>query len=225
MIKNTYMPSATNFEIDNLLVNNPDAHTLGINLACAWPLPSPMAEVYKEFSSKIRELNPALYVYPLSQTHITIVIITDFHEIINPDANEQKKFALLTKDIVACLKPLLNDYTGGAIKLKLNGAKLSAKAGFLSFIDQENNMTRLRAVVSNLLKEIPELKPRIPNIVHSTFIRYVDTPKNPIELCEKFEVLAKSLLPVEIVIPEVLLTLEPKPYMRSGEVVQSFNLV
>lgn len=217
------------FEIDDLLASSPDVHTFGFNLTCAWPFPSPLAEIYSEFSESVRKLDRALYIYPLSQTHITIMTLVNFKDTVGLDSSQQKNFESLIDDTILCLSSLFSDSSGccidGPIQLHFDKAVLAQKAAYLLFNDPTDRVGRLRNAIAKLLVEkIPELHPLFSSIVHSTFLRFVGTPSNPTELTESFNVLAKKLDPTTITIPEIFLTAETKPYMRSGDIRHIFSL-
>lgn len=216
------------FEPDNLLSADLDSQTFGINLACSWPLPSPLAEVYQDFSAKVKALDPALYVYPYPETHITIMTLVDFKDTIGISPEQGSQLEKLAGEISSCLENFFaedHDLAKGPISLRFDRAVLTPKAAYLAFDDPADRIGSLRKSVASMLPEkFPQLSLHYPGIVHSTFLRFLDTPADPRVLSEKFGYLALELRPVTIQVPELLLTIETSPYMRSGKILNKFPL-
>ena len=77
---------------------------------------------------------------------------------------------------------------------------------------------------SNLHQKLTRAGLNVPGIVHSTVMRFTAAPGNAARFTTDFEEAFAAVKPVEIVIDELLLTAETKPYMREGTVAHRFPL-
>ena len=66
------------FTADEFLAKEPDCPVFGLNLACAYPFPATAETPYTTLAARLAELDKGVYVYPLWETHITIMTFLIF---------------------------------------------------------------------------------------------------------------------------------------------------
>jgi hypothetical protein len=215
--------------IDDLLRNDADCPVFGINLACACPFPEVAAQFYRPIASRLAALDPAVYVYPDWETHVTIVTFVNFSLHRRPDANRLAQLQSLLQPVIEILRPVLA--RGHSFPLLIGAPVLTPKAAILPIADLTGEITRIRQNVITALEADTELHGKlsraglnVPGIVHSTVMRFKSAPTDPDRFTADFEDAAKAVHGVEIMIDELLLTTETKPYMREGTVVRRFPL-
>src|SRR5580704_1173288 len=93
--------------VDALLANDPDGPVFGFNLACAWPFPEAAARFYRPIAQRLAALDPAVYVYPEWETHVTIVTFINFsrHRRIGPA--ELAQWKSLVNPVRELIRPLM----------------------------------------------------------------------------------------------------------------------
>jgi hypothetical protein len=108
---------------------------------------------------------------------------------------------------------------------------LTPKAAILPISDTSGEIGRVRRDFLHALKAYTELYNElsraglnVPSIVHSTVLRFKSAPKDYGKFAADFAEAFRAVTPVEIVVNELLLTTETKPYMREGTVVRRFPL-
>jgi hypothetical protein len=174
-------------------------------------------------------VDPGVYVYPDWETHVTIVTFVNFSLHRRPDAKRLRDLQALVQPITEILQPVL-----AAVRhfpLIINAPALTAKAAILPISDISGEIARTRRNIIHALEADSELHHaltraglNVPGIVHSTVMRFTAAPRDDGRFSADFEEVARAVTPVEIVIDELLLTTETKPYMREGTVAQRFPL-
>jgi len=108
---------------------------------------------------------------------------------------------------------------------------LTPKAAILPIADPSGEITRVRRDVISALEADKELHGKlaraglnVPGIIHSTVMRFKAAPSDLARFAADFEQAARAAHQVEIMIDEILLTTETKPYMREGTIVHRFPL-
>lgn len=204
------------FEPDELIIN-PDLPVSGLNLAAAWPFPNCLKEPYENLFRELKKLGPDIYVYPYSQTHITLITLVNFKK--NGCGNaEQKK---LIPDIIAAADRELRDCK--PFELDFGRPVLFKKAAIIPIINKTRKTFFLREKLSPVLKKL-NLEIEIPRRIHSTICRFLNQPNDTVKFINDFELIAKSCCLGKAAINELLLTSETKPYMRRGSILHSFYL-
>jgi hypothetical protein len=214
--------------VDAFLAANPDAPVFGFNLACAYPFPAPAAWSYRRIAERLAALDPAVYVYPEWETHVTLVTFVNFslHERVEPERLMQLQS--LIHPVRELIRPLLQE---NAFKLVLGPPVLTRKAAILPISDVAGAITRIRQNVRAALEADKALNAElvrggfnVPGIIHSTIMRFKRQPTNLAKFLEDFDETAAAAEPFTLAIDALLLTTETKPYMRAGEVVHRFPL-
>jgi len=216
------------FAADTLLATDPDGPVFGFNLACAWPFPASAARLYRPMAERLATLDPAVYVYPEWETHVTIVTFLNFslHRRLEPERLAQLQS--LINPVLELIRPLLK---GPAFKLILEPPVLTRKAAILPISDPTGAITRIRQSVRAALAAEEALQGElmrgglnVPGIIHSTIMRFTSEPARTAKFLADFDVAAAEVEPFPLPVRELLLTTETKPYMRAGEIIHRFPL-
>jgi hypothetical protein len=214
--------------VDEFLRHDAECPVFGFNLACAYPFPAAAAQFYRPIACSLAALDPGVYVYPDWETHVTIVTFVNFSLHRRPDASRLTQLESLLSPVIEILRPVL---TGRPFPLVINAPVLTPKAAILPITDPSGEITRIRRHVIAALEADKELHSKLsraglnaPEIVHSTVMRFKAAPADVARFAARFEEAAGTAHPVEIIIEELLLTTETKPYMRQGAVARRFPL-
>jgi hypothetical protein len=215
--------------VDELLRDDADCPVFGINLACAYPFPEIAAQFYRPIAARLGALDPGVYVYPDWETHVTIVTFVNFSLHRRPDAKRLRDLQALVQPITEILQPVLA--TSRAFPVVIGAPVLTPKAAILPMTDRSGEVARIRREVIRALEANKELHGdvtragmNVPGIVHSTIMRFRAAPADAGRFTTDFEEAFAVAKAVEIVIDELLLTTETKPYMREGTIAHRFPL-
>lgn len=212
-----------NVNPDPFLTENIDQPVFGLNLALCWPFPLKTRKAYEQIAREIKLLGPEVYVYPYHQTHITLMTIIDFKKYLNPRKDKIIAFKEIAAELYELLIPIVQ--TTSQFKISLDSLELSQNAGFLQSQEPRKSVVKLRAAIENALIESElSIIPKIPNIVHSTILRFKSVPSNPSNFLFDFNSIKRNSKIAEILISELLITSETKPYMRDGEILYRISL-
>jgi hypothetical protein len=213
---------------DEFLGNDADCPVFGFNLTCAYPFPPDAAEFHRRIASRLAALDPAVYVYPDWETHVTIATFVNFSLHRRPDAGRLAQLQSLMQPVIEILSPVL---AGRAFPLLIGAPVLTAKAAILPVTDPSGEIARIRRAVVVALEANEELYDKlfragmnVPGIIHSTIMRFKSAPSDLARFAVDFEQAAGAAQRVEIMIEELLLTTETRPYMREGAIAHRFPL-
>lgn len=211
------------FEIDPLIqqiARNEAKETFGLIICALFHQPKPIqfADFYHLLIERIQadfndDEKQSVYLYPIAHLHITITTLYNFkHE--------------LPQDTEKCLKYWKERFTNlkqntkpKPIILTLDSIKLSKAAGYFQFIDENNSIDHIRQSIREIcVPENGQPGLSIPSIVHTSFLRFVKQPNNPLELEKKFHNICQELLgntkQIRFDIDEICLAFEARPYMH-----------
>jgi hypothetical protein len=214
--------------VDALLGEEPDRPVFGFNLACAYPFPAAVARHYHPIAERLAALDPGVYVYPAWETHVTIVTFVSFylHERLEPE--RLAPLQSLINPVRELIRPLLK---GPVFKLVLGPPVLTRKAAILPILDATGAIARIRQTVRTALAADKTLHAElvrgglnVPEIIHSTIMRFKSEPRHLAKFLADFDEAAAAAEPFTVAIDELLLTTETKPYMRAGDVIHRFPL-
>ncbi|HEY3856040.1 MAG TPA: hypothetical protein VGO67_16750 [Verrucomicrobiae bacterium] len=215
--------------VDEILRDDPDCPVFGFNLACAYPFPEAAAQFYRPIAARLAALDPGVYVYPDWETHITIVTFVNFNLHRKPAATLRAQLELLLNPVCKILRKILE--ATRSFHLTIGAPMLTPKAAILPVSDDSGDVARIRRNVLDAFKSNAELYDQlaraglnVPAIVHSTVMRFKSAPQDYKKFAADFAEISRSVTPVEIVVSELLLTTETKPYMREGKIIRSFPL-
>jgi hypothetical protein len=202
-----------------------DTPVLGFNLAFHWPLPSEMRAEYERLSEALAALDPAVYVYPYPETHVTVATLVSFKRHERPGAAEARRLFSLVSEVFGTLADLTAHVP--SLEIDVGAPVLVRSAAFLPILDASGNVARLRhALLTALGAGENELAlAQAPPRVHSTVLRFRAEPTDPEGLMARFREIARSAHLGAATVGELLVTSETLPYMLGGEVLLRLPLV
>jgi hypothetical protein len=214
--------------IDSFLAADPDVQVFGFNLACAWPFPTAAVRFYQPIAERLAALDPAVYVYPEWETHVTIMTFVNFSLHKRPEATRLAQLQSLINPVHELIRPLLKR---PAFELVLGPPVLTRKAAILPISDATDAIADIRQSIRTALAADKELHGElvqsglnVPGIIHSTIMRFKSEPRDLTKFLTNFDQAVAASEPFPLAIDELLLTTETKPYMRAGEIVERFPL-
>ncbi len=215
---------------DVFLAADADVPVFGFNLACAYPFAGAAAQWYQAVARRLAALDPAVYVYPEWETHVTLVTFVSFSLHPRPDPERLARLQALLPRVLGILRRLFEARPTRAFRLVLGAPVLTRKAAIIPISNPGGEVTRLRQAVRQALEadgalhgELLRRGLNVPGIIHSTVLRFKAAPANLPRFLADFDA-AAAAVPVEAAIDELLLTTETKPYMRAGEIRHRFAL-
>jgi hypothetical protein len=211
------------FEADPLIEQisrNEKKETFGLIICALFHQPKPIsfANFYHELIQQLQnnftdDEKQSIYLYPIAHLHITITTLYSFKHIW-PESPEK-----CLKYWKECFTKLKQTSKNQSIILILDTIRLSKAAGYFQFKDEDNRIENLRQSIREICKPEdgqPELN--IPNIVHTSFVRFIKKPNDPIKFEEKFHRICKEIFDktneIRLEIDEVCLAYEARPYMH-----------
>lgn len=219
------------FITDELLATDADCPVFGINLACAYPFPTSVEGPYAAMAARLAKLDDGVYVYPIWETHITIVTFLNFSLHRRPAPERLEELRSCIGPIGALMRSLFDTEAIDAFRLEFQPPVLLRKAVILPVTNPSGEIARLRWRVSQLLEDKKQLHEKllrgglnVPGIIHSTIMRFTKAPRDLPGFTAGFDAVAAATEPFVMTAREILLTVETKPYMRAGEIVQRFAL-
>lgn len=210
------------FVEDTILQEWPNRRSFGMNLAFGWPLPSTLKEPYERTERVLSSLDSGLYVYPYHQTHVTVMTLINFKNHVEPSDSELREFLQLVPVIVSRLTPLLSSVK--RFSIDVGPPVFSRRAGFLPILNQTREISTLRSIAGSAIQSLGLPDCNIPEVIHSTIVRFLQRPADTETFLSAFESLAESCKLGQATVDEFLLTSETKPYMRAGEILHRFRL-
>lgn len=221
---------ANGFQPDPILTADPDRPVYGLNLAFGWPLPTPCKKPYEKLALELRRIAPCAYVYPYWETHVTVMTLINFKKHQQPSEDALADLQPTVKGIVSAAPQLLEGLRIRPFAIDIGPPVLSPSAAFLPILNPTGEVERIRleGAKPEFRRQIAGLVAAdeliIPNIIHSTILRFTGTPTDTQSFVETFEQVAADNEIGEVIVDEILLTAETKPYMRDGEVLHRFKL-
>ena len=226
----------------------------GLVLVAEWGWAEPgeanSGERYAQLKAQLEAVaGEDLYVYPPHATHVTIATLSNFKKADAPrgfsvddatDAKVVEAWAAAIERSLADAAPAVEPFT-----LEARRIELSPGAAFLHFCDPSGTVERLRQLVAQARDEDQGLAAvvqdynagkvdgdqavrgavHLPDIVHSSFARFVRAPPPGSEQSEaaavaavagKFNTIAASFEPFPVRITRLTLANECAPYMHQG---------
>jgi hypothetical protein len=213
--------AAHGLEADPFVVDGPWVPTWGLNLAVGWPLPVDRP-AYRALAGGLAALDPALYVYPHPQTHVTVLTLVSFKDHVDPSAPQIAALEALIPAVDAAVAPIARAL--GPIELEIGAPVLARRAVFLPIADPAGALARFRQQVLPALRACSPAFDRgqPPRAVHSTLARFRAVPGPGFERRFDDWALGRALGPMRV--DAMLMTTETRPYMRAGEIVATWPL-
>jgi hypothetical protein len=216
------------FVADKFLANQPDCPVFGVNLACLYPFPPEIRLAYENLSEQLVGIDPGVYVYPLWETHVTIVTFINFAQHISPTPQRVAGLQDLMTRVAAQIE---REVVGEPFDLWMEQPVIARKAAILPLSDPSGAITRIRNRVTDSLARDPSLRTsleavglNVPPLVHSTIMRFKKVPEDARVFLSKFDEIARGVPRLPMRIDEVYITTETKPYMREGKICFRFPI-
>jgi hypothetical protein len=203
---------------DELVGKEIDREVYGVNIACGWPLPTEIREIYEEMYEKLKDLEGA-YIYPYHQTHITIVTVVNFKKRLN----KIKKY--LDDETLKLLKRgIENIVRHKPIKIFIDSPVLLRSAAFLPIYNPSGEIYEIRKETLNILKDDhKDYDLDTPISIHSTILRFQQVPTDSAKFLQRFAEITEKFSVVEGIVREVYITEELKPYMKKGSILEKID--
>lgn len=212
-----------------------DENICGLVLVCAWPMPSNVMDNVAVLCKKLRdELPHEAYVYPTSTLHCTIATLRSFTRGPMNDS-EIKEYVDLWNPVLDRARKL-SSWPTKSIRLRMNTPTLEGSAGIFHYEDVDGTIGAIREALRCSIIEaggVPvmgggdrtlgksiigapddEIPPHIPNIVHSTLLRWKAEPDDRKAATEAFDSVTRSWMPLNISVERVTAVFETVPYMH-----------
>lgn len=217
------------FVADKFLAENPDMPVFGVNLACLYPFPTNVKNIYETLAHNLASIDPGVYVYPIWETHVTIATFINFTRQQLPTDDRITELKQLMEQIAAQLEPCFAD--AKPFDLWMEQPVISRKAAILPLSDPDGAITRLRQRLAACLARDSSQQTRleglglnIPPLVHSTIMRFKKMPEDTQLFLSKFDKISRAVPRTSVRVNEIYITTETKPYMRAGEIFRRFPL-
>jgi hypothetical protein len=208
------------FEPDPFLTAGQWQPVWGLNLAFGWPLPI-AADAYQTLASALEALDPALFVYPHAQSHVTVLTLVNFKDHVEPPPEEIAALETLIPLVVEAVAPVARAVP--PFDIEIGPPVLARRALFLPIREPAGVVARFRRDALEALRaRLPLFHAvRPPLAVHSTVARFNAVPAPG--FVRRFDDLGlRPLGPARV--DSLLVTTETRPYMREGAIARAFSL-
>ena len=211
------------FEADALIAQaarkeSPD--TFGI-ITCALfhqPKPALFVDFYRKLTEELYnsftdDEKQSVYLYPIAYLHITI---STFYNFKHSKPQFPERCLEYWKERFTQLKQTSKNKP---IRLSLEAIQLSKAAGFFLYKDEQHAVDDLRQSIRTIcVPEEGQPPLHVPNIVHTSFLRFIKKPVDPGQFEEKFHRICKKSFEqigeFFLEFDEVCLAFESQPYMH-----------
>lgn len=212
----------------------------GLILACSWPMPAAVLDQYAIFSAELKTALPSqAYVYPSSTLHCTVCSLRPFTAgPMNAETQDRLKAAWFP-----VLEAAKTKWGGEKFRLKMRKPTLEhTGVGVFRFDDVDGGVAALRAALMAAIEdaggraavggadrslarpvlgaEEPILGdaggagPHVPDIVHTTLVRWAGEVEEEQAVFEAFRTVADGWDEIELEVDVVQAVLEDRPYMH-----------
>lgn len=218
----------------------------GLVLNCSWPMPQEVMEQYATFSELLRQQLPLeAYVYPASTLHCTICTMRPFTA--GPvDATTKETLQRVWEPILDAARGMA-EWPSGPFRLRMNAPTLEGSAAIFHFEDCDGAVSKMRGALKEAismaggqsaegggdrsLSHAPDgvsgaerqIGPHIPDIVHSTVVRWAADPANHEIAASTFAKAAETWKPLEITVHCAKAVFEEIPYAAEHGIISMNN--
>jgi hypothetical protein len=212
------------FERDPLVGEHADRMHYGLNITVAWPLGATIDAAYRAFEKRVALLDSGTYVYPLATTHITVLTAVSFKRYPDPSSQTIRAIDAAAGRLDAFLAGDARDI--GPFTLEIGPPVLARGAAFLPMKNATGEISRVRERALAFCRAAGGVlaDASAPRAIHSTVLRFREQPRDPIAFARAFDAIARTLHFGSMTIDRLLVTLETKPYMRAGRVMDTVAL-
>eukprot|EP00929_Paragymnodinium_shiwhaense_P082761 TRINITY_DN43775_c0_g1_i1.p1 TRINITY_DN43775_c0_g1~~TRINITY_DN43775_c0_g1_i1.p1 ORF type:complete len:246 (-),score=31.01 TRINITY_DN43775_c0_g1_i1:154-891(-) len=207
----------------------------GLVVVSSWPMPHEVLEQYERWRDRLVEaMPPEAYVYPGSSLHSTVCTLRSFLAGPLADADRQDLRARWS-DVLD--KAAQNDsWPKDGFKLRIDKPRFEGSAGIFDIRDVDGAIARIRSCLQEAIlaaggkacsgadkaggKPLPggegiHPAPHLPDIVHSTVLRWKAEPSSDRDAIKaSFALVAESWEPLEVTVSSVRAVFEDAPYMH-----------
>lgn len=209
----------------------------GAVLICSWPMPTHVIDAYDQFAAKLRQALPAgAYVYPASTLHCTVLTIRAFPA--GPlDANSRQRLADAWTAVLEAARRSPGWPSEPSFRLRMGAPTLEGAAGIFRYEDCDGAVAKMRACLRDAIRDfggaavigggdkslgkpiaafsLPgDPAPHIPDIVHSTAVRWAAEPADRTAALEAFKEAAAAWAPLEVNVRGCKAVFESTPFMH-----------
>jgi hypothetical protein len=214
----------TGFQEDPLVGAEGMRRFAGLNVTLAWPLPALFRSAYEALAAELSGLDPGLYVYPYATTHVTVVTAVSFKRHVDPSPEVEAT----VDDAATALGAFLSETTAGMspFAIDVGSVVLARAAAFFPILNPTGEVVRLRRQVLAFCRKSGGITAdaAAPGVIHSTLLRFRARPHDAAAFCAAFDEIAPRFTFGRAIVDELVVTLEPKPYMRDGRATRRVRL-
>lgn len=197
-------------------------------------MPQEVLEQYEHLRAELTAaMPPQAYVYPAQTLHCTILTMRSF--IGGPMSSAVLGDTLKRWEAVLTAARVSEKWPSGPFRIRLAPPSLEGSAGIFRGEDCDGAIAKMRECLQEAIsaaggsaaigddrsggQALPgshpsEPVPHVPNIVHSTALRWTSEPPDRAMAHEVFERVAAQWKPVEVTVPCARAVLEDVPYMH-----------
>ena len=223
---------ATKFEADPLIphLQIQNDEFFAIVLVAGWPpnlsqLDPPYQKLLEQVRRCCQEANVDcghnLYLYPPKYLHITLTTL----KLLEPfDSTKQERYDTLRTAYTAMILNASKDngWPCSPLRLEVDKIQFGSKAGIIMWKETTGGLIQIRKLVKKYAEEAGLPIHAIPNIIHTTFVRYKNTvePENGGRLLQQsFQTnivnnISEFKFPSSLSMSSVSLVCERTPYMH-----------
>mmetsp|Transcript_2212 Transcript_2212/g.3780 ORF Transcript_2212/g.3780 Transcript_2212/m.3780 type:complete len:253 (+) Transcript_2212:46-804(+) len=210
----------------------------GLVVICSWPMPSAVVESYVQFKTRLSEVMPSeAYIYPAEALHITVATLRSFH---GPhlDAAAQENRRMVWTPVLAAARAMPS-WPTSSFRVKMMKPTFEGSAVIFRYADVDGAVESMRKCIIQAISDAggvaaigggdrsqgrPPLggaaddpPPHVPNILHSTALRWAAEPTDRDAAKAAFASVADTWEPVEVHVQGARAVFEDAPYMHIPE--------
>jgi len=189
-------------------------------------MPKMLRHAYDRLAKALRSFNgisECVYIYPFEFTHITIATLVSFKNHENPNSAEKSEILRLANEASRRFehgRHYSSDIPHMPFVVDIGNPILAPEGAFLPILNATAEVAGIRKWARANLSDLLGQDFHIPSQIHSTILRFTRIPdmeRN--EFIRLFQDIASEFVFGEVAMDAILITLEEKPYMRSGQIL------
>jgi len=208
----------------------------GLVLVCSWPMPAEVQVQADQLANQLRAALPnGAYVYPPTTLHCTVMTLRAFTK--GPmDAAARDAAVALWRPVLDKARASSHWPAAMPVRLLMKAPTLEGAAGIFRYDDVDGTIGKWRTALREAILEAGglaaegggdrshckplegapegEVPPHLPDIVHSTALRWAAEPDDREAAAAAFTRVAQSWSPVEVSAPHATAVFETVPFMH-----------
>eukprot|EP00927_Polykrikos_kofoidii_P066474 TRINITY_DN62077_c0_g1_i1.p1 TRINITY_DN62077_c0_g1~~TRINITY_DN62077_c0_g1_i1.p1 ORF type:complete len:244 (+),score=40.44 TRINITY_DN62077_c0_g1_i1:96-827(+) len=208
----------------------------GLVLACSWPMPAEVVERYQSLREElVRTMPPEAYLYPGSTLHCTICTFRAFT--VGNMSAEMREVECARWQPVLRQARTSERWPCGPFRLRMTRPTLEGSAAIFHYEDLDGAVKNMRECLKDAIEAAGgcaaigggdrslgrpllgagpgEPPPHIPDILHSTILRWAAEPScERSEVAAAFDRVAEQWEPLDVVVTCARAVFEDVPYMH-----------